>query len=181
MITGKKFDPAPLEAAIAASPFLDDALIFGDGRAFPGALLFRTQDFATSDDELIDVLMPLIAELNGESQDHARIPRNMLVPMPFDVSALEKSSKGTVMRKKAEEKYADLIDQSYAQLHIGDGSDVPDNEVPRFVTELVESVVSKPKRLAGDDDLFAYGVDSVACMQIRYGLSQVFAACSGNS
>ncbi|KAL8685031.1 MAG: hypothetical protein Q9218_008011, partial [Villophora microphyllina] len=42
LITGKKFDPAPLEAAIASHGFLSDALIFGNGMQQPGALLFRS-------------------------------------------------------------------------------------------------------------------------------------------
>lgn len=174
LVTGRKFDPAPLEAAIAASPFLDDVLIFGNGRPFPGALLFRAEEFASaSDDELVDAVRPAIEKLNEESQGHARIPRNMLVPMPHDPSALEKSSKGTIMRGRAEEKYTDLIERAYSNLSVGDGSKVPDDEVLRFITDLVESVVLTSNSLTEEGDLFAFGVDSVACMQIRYGLRQV--------
>ncbi|KAF4542568.1 Acetyl-synthetase-like protein [Lasiodiplodia theobromae] len=174
LVTGKKFDPAPLESAIAASPFLDDVLIFGNGRPFPGALLFPSEGFAaTSDGDLIDAVKPLVEKLNEESQQHARIPRNMLVPMPRDHEALEKSSKGTVMRGKAEEKYADVIEESYTKLGAGAGSKVPDSEVTNFIIDLIESVIPKSRTLEEDDDLFSYGVDSVACMQIRYGLNQI--------
>lgn len=174
LVTGRKFDPAPLEAVIAASPFLDDALIFGNGRPFPGALLFRTKEFeSTADDELVDAVKPLIEKLNEESQGHARIPRNMLVPMAWGPEALEKSSKGTVMRRKAEEQYEQVIERAYEQLSVGGGAEVADVEVSRFIADLIEGVVLKSKRLAEEDDLFAYGVDSVACMQIRYGLNQV--------
>ncbi|GME65034.1 uncharacterized protein K452DRAFT_318826 [Neofusicoccum parvum] len=173
LVTGRKFDPAPLEAVIAASPFLDDALIFGNGRPFPGALLFRTKEFeSTADDELVDAVKPLIEKLNEESQGHARIPRNMLVPMAWGPEALEKSSKGTVMRRKAEEQYEQVIERAYEQLSVGGGAEVADVEVSRFIADLIEGVVLKSKRLAEEDDLFAYGVDSVACMQIRYGLNQ---------
>lgn len=174
LVTGRKFDPAPLEAVIAASPFLDDALIFGNGRPFPGALLFRTKEFeSTADDELVDAVKPLIEKLNEESQGHARIPRNMLVPMAWGPEALEKSSKGTVMRRKAEEQYEQVIERAYEQLSVGGGAEVADVEVSRFIADLIEGVVLKSKRLAEEDDLFAYGVDSVACMQIRYGLNQL--------
>ncbi|KAL1618254.1 putative NRPS-like protein biosynthetic cluster [Neofusicoccum ribis] len=174
LVTGKKFDPAPLEAVIAASPFLDDALIFGNGRPFPGALLFRTKEFeSTADEELVDAVKPLIEKLNEESQGHARIPRNMLVPMAWGPEVLEKSSKGTVMRRKAEEQYEQVIERAYEQLSVGGGAEVADVEVSRFIADLIEGVVLKSKRLAEEDDLFAYGVDSVACMQIRYGLNQL--------
>ncbi|KAL1636727.1 putative NRPS-like protein biosynthetic cluster [Diplodia intermedia] len=174
LITGKKFDPSPLESAMAASPLLDDVLIFGNGRPFPGALLFRSESSAAlSDEELIDAVKSLVEKLNEESQQHARIPRNMLVPMTRDPGALEKSSKGTVLRGKAEEKYADLVESRYGKLSVGDGSKIPDEDVARFIVGLIESVVSKPGKLGEDDDLFSYGVDSVACMQIRYGLNQL--------
>ncbi|KKY19536.1 putative nrps-like enzyme [Diplodia seriata] len=174
LITGKKFDPSPLESAMTASPLLDDVLIFGNGRPFPGALLFRSESSAVmSDEELIDAVKSLVEKLNEESQQHARIPRNMLVPMAHDPGALEKSSKGTVMRGKAEEKYADLVESSYSKLSVGDGSMIPDEDVAGFIVGLIESVVSKPGKLGEDDDLFSYGVDSVACMQIRYGLNQL--------
>ncbi|OMP84082.1 Linear gramicidin synthase subunit D [Diplodia seriata] len=174
LITGKKFDPSPLESAMTASPLLDDVLIFGNGRPFPGALLFRSESSAVMSDEgLIDAVKSLVEKLNEESQQHARIPRNMLVPMAHDPGALEKSSKGTVMRGKAEEKYADLVESSYSKLSVGDGSKIPDEDVAGFIVGLIESVVSKPGKLGEDDDLFSYGVDSVACMQIRYGLNQL--------
>ncbi|KAL1613775.1 putative NRPS-like protein biosynthetic cluster [Diplodia seriata] len=155
LITGKKFDPSPLESAMTASPLLDDVLIFGNGRPFPGALLFRSESSAVMSDEgLIDAVKSLVEKLNEER-------------------ALEKSSKGTVMRGKAEEKYADLVESSYSKLSVGDGSKIPDEDVAGFIVGLIESVVSKPGKLGEDDDLFSYGVDSVACMQIRYGLNQL--------
>ncbi|OJD35009.1 acetyl-synthetase-like protein [Diplodia corticola] len=173
LITGKKFDSSPLESAMAVSPLLDDVLIFGNGRPFPGALLFRSErSAAMSDEDLIGAVESLVEKLNAESQQHARIPRNMLLPMPHDPGALEKSSKGTILRGKAEEKYADLIDGSYGNLSVRD-SMIPDEEVTGFIIGLIKSVVSKPGELCEDDDLFSYGVDSVACMQIRYGLNQL--------
>ena len=44
LVTGKKFDPAPVESAIVAgsSGALADVLVFGNGKQYPGALLFRS-------------------------------------------------------------------------------------------------------------------------------------------
>ncbi|KAJ9645318.1 hypothetical protein H2199_003324 [Coniosporium tulheliwenetii] len=174
LITGKKFDPAPLESAIAADNHVDDVLIFGNGRPFPGALLFRSKDCADiSDAELIEALRPTIERLNTESQDHARIPRNMLVPVPYQESNLDKSSKGTILRGKAEERYAQAIEDAYVKLSAVNGADVPDEKVSEFLIRQVQSIVAKETELTEETDLFAYGVDSVACMQLRYGLRQL--------
>lgn len=180
LITGKKFDPAPLESAIATSTLLDDVLIFGNGRPFPGALLFRSvaaEDM--SSDDLIAALAATVEKLNAESQDHARLPRNMLVPMVFGESKLQKSSKGTILRGKAEEVYADDIEAAYARLFTaGVGGDVADAEVAETIQSAIERIVgdkavaSKPS-LTHETDLFAYGVDSVASIQIRYTLKQL--------
>ncbi|KAF2141900.1 uncharacterized protein K452DRAFT_318826 [Aplosporella prunicola CBS 121167] len=179
LITGKKFDPAPWESAIAANEHVDDVLVFGNGKPFPGAFLFRSKEHAHgTDDEFLKALQPLVEKLNAESQAHARIPRNMLIAMQHNEEPLEKSSKGTVMRNKAEERYAQQIEDAYAKLSVADGSEVPDEGIQPFVVKLIQDIVVKPGKLFVDTDLFLYGADSVACMQIRYGLRQLLPAQS---
>lgn len=174
LITGKKFDPAPLESTIAASPWLNDVLIFGNGRPYPGALLFRADSYKTmTDDELIQSIAPLVERVNSESQSHARIPHNMLKPMPTDLFALEKSSKGTIIRNVAERKFGRLIDEVYSQLDTRHTRHISDENLPGYITKLVKSIVTSPASLKSDTDLFAYGMDSVACMQLRQGVRKV--------
>ncbi|KAF2090615.1 hypothetical protein K490DRAFT_34564 [Saccharata proteae CBS 121410] len=180
LITGKKFDPAPLEAALSTHAHLADALIFGNGRPFPGVLLFRSEKSAgVADRELLDAVRPVIEKLNAGSQTHAKIPGNMLVPMPYSQSALEKSSKGTVMRGKAEERYSQTVEEAYGRLDTAKGGGVADEDVLTHITTLVQDIVTKPGKLEPGTDLFSYGVDSVACMQIRYGLRQLLPEDSG--
>ncbi|KAK4992704.1 hypothetical protein LTR66_006215 [Elasticomyces elasticus] len=173
LITGKKFDPAPLEGAIAASPLLEDVIIFGNGQPFPGALLFRSEKAKDiADTDLVDQLWSNIEKLNADSQDHARLSRRMLVPMSVLQKPLEKSSKGTVLRGVTEKRFKDVIDGVYSKETAGTATDVPDNEVARFVKQIVLDVMRNRTQLNDDTDLYSYGVDSVAGMQIRYGLRQ---------
>ena len=115
LITGKKFDPAPVESAlVTASASLSDVLVFGNGRPYPGALVFRSRKCAKlSDAELIDEISPHVEKLNADSQRHARLTKHMLIPMPYTDQALEKSSKGTIMRSKAEDKFDEAIAAAY--------------------------------------------------------------------
>lgn len=168
LITGKKFDPAPLEAAIATSLYLDDVLIFGNNRPFPGALLFRSgQSSDISDNELLDAIKPVVAKLNCESQDHARIPLDMLKPMPHQTQPLEKSSKGTIIRKAAEARFEEAVERSYRSQGIQQEKEVDDEDLSQHLTNLIQSVTSQSADLTEDMDLFAYGVDSIACMRLR--------------
>ena len=176
LITGKKFDPAPLEDAIGASPQLAGAFLFGNGQQYPGALLFRSSRTPEcSDEQLLRDIWPMVEKLNSESQDHARIARSMLFVMPADSPPLPKSSKGTVLRGEAERTFAETIKHAYEGRMVSehgkendDPKEVPpDHEVATQVLDLIKQVVAKPDPIPPDADLFTYGVDSVACIQIR--------------
>lgn len=168
LITGKKFDPAPLESDIAASQHLADALVFGNGKPYPGVLLFRSSESAKlSDAELLNLTWSAIDKLNADSQSHTRISKSMAVPMPYTDEPLEKSSKGTVLRASAEKKFAVVIEEAYSSGTNGELKEIPDEEVPHFISETVG--MAAPGRAPPDEetDLFAHGLDSVACMQLR--------------
>jgi thioester reductase-like protein len=177
LITGKKFDPAPLEDAVSTSPLLDDVLIFGTNRPFPGALLLRSQGAShMTDHELLDAIKPAIEKLNRDSQDHARIPQDMLVPLPHQ-EPLEKSSKGTLIRRVAEARFEDIIDRAYEDQDSNQTVDVTDKELPQYLKQLIQSITSQSADLTDDMDLFSYGVDSIACMQLRSRLRGLTPDC----
>ncbi|KAL8847300.1 MAG: hypothetical protein Q9221_007645 [Calogaya cf. arnoldii] len=172
LITGKKFDPAPLEAAVASHELLSDAMIFGNGMQSAGALLFRSDRSQEMDkDHLLDEVWPAINRLNKEGQAHTRLSRPMLKVMEVGTPGLEKSSKGTILRAQAEKAYAKEIQSAYDQ-SIADAEDgtriaVPDDEMPTAVLEIIKTVLGTGDRIPEDADLFSFGVDSVACMAIR--------------
>lgn len=180
LITGKKFDPAPLEAAIETSPFLHDVLLFGSGRPYPGALLFRSSEASNlSDEELLEMVWRDVERLNAEGQGHTKISRSMLTVMPKDRAGLERSSKGTVMRRPAEERFASIIEKAYLGIDSSENgengnADVPDEKLPGTIFDIIKSVLGSNESIPEDADLFACGVDSVACVQIRARLQRLF-------
>lgn len=180
LITGKKFDPAPLEDAMAASPHLGDVLIFGNDRPFPGALLLRSeQASAMSDEELLSSIKEQVERLNRESQDHARIPLEMLIPVPYQDQPLEKSSKGTKIRRAAESRFADIINSAYSSQDSDTAPPVSDHDLPQHLIHLIQSITGQTAELREDMDLFAYGVDSIACMQLRTRLRRLIPNMEG--
>jgi len=177
LATGKKFDPAPLESAIATSPLLDEVLIFGNGQQTPGALLFRSTSSAKmTDDGLLQSLWPNIERMNQESQSHARLSRNMLIVMSDSAPSLEKSSKGTILRRQAEKLFAAEITKAYesdlndatASTNNGNhATTISDEAVPTAVIDIIKKVIGNQDSIPIDADLFSHGIDSIACVRIR--------------
>lgn len=173
LVTGKKFDPAPLEdSTVAGCPAISEALIFGNDRPYPGILVFRCQaDAEITDENLVSKLWQVVDKLNQENQKHARITKSMIIPMPYEAQPLEKSSKGTVLRGKAEQRYAEDIAKAYSQSNAEDCEFVADEDLPQRVKQIVSETMSdKADLLESNTDLFSLGVDSVAGIQIRHRL-----------
>ncbi|KAK6217945.1 hypothetical protein LQW54_003000 [Pestalotiopsis sp. IQ-011] len=169
LANGKKFDPAPLEAAIVAGAHhLQDMLVVGTGRDYAGALLFPKSGHS-SEEQIMEDVWPVIEHVNKESQSHSRLTRTALVVVPRKGSqvALEKSSKGTVMRRQAEERYAGLIEAIYDSAKDGNYHDGPirNEELCDLINDTFSQVIGRP--IDPSQDVFRQGVDSIACIQVR--------------
>ncbi|KAK6436716.1 hypothetical protein LTR95_007086 [Oleoguttula sp. CCFEE 5521] len=181
LITGKKFDPAPLEAAIATSDLVEDALIFGTGQPYPGVLVFRSERAADlSDMDFMARVWPSIEKLNSGSQDHARIAKSSVVPMAKLTTPLEKSSKGTIIRGATEKRFAAEIAAAYADSDAKDETAVKDEDLVDTVKDIINNVASHKSGLTEETDLHSYGIDSVAGMQIRSRLRRLLPANQRN-
>ncbi|CVK95863.1 related to nonribosomal peptide synthetase MxcG [Fusarium mangiferae] len=170
LANGKKFDPSPIEGTIlASSKLLQDVLIFGSGRDYAGALLFPSSSDISAD-ELIDSVWPHIDKLNADSQTHTRINKTMLVVVPVKEGQkpLEKSSKGTILRRQAEEKYSGEIEGAYS--NTSSSTKVPQEGLQKAVQDCFEKVLGR--QVEPDQDLYRQGVDSISCIQIRKLLEQ---------
>ncbi|KAH7029173.1 uncharacterized protein B0I36DRAFT_422908 [Microdochium trichocladiopsis] len=181
LANGKKFDPAPLEDAMRASlgKVLQDVLVFGAGREYPGAILFG-RSASDTEEAILNKAWPAIEELNKSSSSQARLSRAALVGVvPQDTGdeakkPLEKSSKGTLLRKQAEERYGKLIESVYSSPNSSctRRDDVTDEEIPNALLEECSSLLGR--NLDMDEDLFQQGVDSIACIQLRRMIASTF-------
>ncbi|KEY71188.1 hypothetical protein S7711_02299 [Stachybotrys chartarum IBT 7711] len=169
LANGKKFDPAPVEEGMMASTqCLQDVLVFGTGKYYPGALLFPRPK-GMSDEDIIDAVWPHVEKSNQFTQGHARISKQMLIVVPAtnDKKPLEKSSKGTILRRKAEERYAENINGAYEgkqKLPLLNKT-VSDKELSSVVRDCFSKVLGRD--IDSDQDIYQQGVDSIACVQVR--------------
>ncbi|PBP15752.1 putative NRPS-like enzyme [Diplocarpon rosae] len=173
LLTGKKFDPAPVEDAIKSScPFIDDILIFGNEKQFPGAIVFPAQDHGLSEEALREEIWKVVRQTNSAGQSHSAISRSMCIVLTGRHSPLERSSKGTLLRSQAEKAYAMEIENAYrvgesdTQNQIKTKSGTVENEdivsiVRMTMTEIIGAVMED------DADFYQSGVDSARATQAR--------------
>lgn len=177
LTNGKKFDPTPLEATILASSqhILEEVLIFGTGKEYPGILLFPKTNLSVSPEAIKELAWPIIASLNAENQRHAQISKTMVIVIAGATSAqdsdrppLEKSSKGTILRSRAEERYGAEIGASYNYdgNKTASSKDIPDDAIHAALLEIFMDVLGRS--VDPTKDLFQQGVDSIACIQVRH-------------
>jgi thioester reductase-like protein len=180
LVNGKKFDPEPIESAIVSkchSKRLLDVLIFGDGESYPGALIFASIDSDSSAENFFDQIWTIMDEVNQKNPSHARLSKDnirVITHQNESVSPLEKSSKGTILRGKASERYHDHICQIYEGQPSGSELEYSINsrsELAAAIIRIIERTTNKC--LAHNDDFFENGIDSVACIQIRKAIQNL--------
>jgi acyl-coenzyme A synthetase/AMP-(fatty) acid ligase len=173
LLTGKKFDPAPIEDDIASkSQLIREVLVFGDGKQVPGALIF----LASRDTSVNDDIWKTVQAVNQKGQSHTRILRERIKILGPNIPSLARSSKGTLLRAAANETFAQHIEQVYIHggANIAQRVAIQDQDVKQFIRELVNGYLVKP--LADDNaDFYKCGVDSATCTQIRSILQKVCA------
>ena len=181
LITGKKFDPAPLEDLIASnSPLIREVMVFGSNRQSPGMLVFPSMDsFSVKDSIVEEEIWKLIQDLNSRGQDHTRIHKDKIVIMSANQPLLERSSKGTLLRGAVEKKYAEDIDWAYSRDITPPTTSehveriVEDIDIKDLIRDIVTGVLGLDRTLDDEADFYTHGVDSTTCSRIRSLIQKV--------
>ncbi|NOT10153.1 MAG: long-chain fatty acid--CoA ligase [Gemmatimonadales bacterium] len=132
---GKKVAPQPIEGLLKLNKFMSNAVVLGDRRKFPIALLVpnleRLEQWAkteglrwTTREEL--VRLPQIRELLEAEAKHTlrdlaqyEMPKRFLIlPRDFSIDSGELTPKLSVKRKVVEQNYADQIEAVYAEAEV---------------------------------------------------------------
>ncbi len=125
---GKFIAPARVESAIKRSLYVTQALVVGDGRPHPAAVITANWDLVpktlgigadVSPEQLAardDVLTFLTAEVEKQTADLAtfeQIRRIVVIPQEFTVESGHLSPAMKIKRRVVEQQYADEIDRAY--------------------------------------------------------------------
>ncbi|TGJ85315.1 hypothetical protein E0Z10_g3446 [Xylaria hypoxylon] len=168
LISGEKLLPVAMEGAVRESPLIRDALMVGNDRLVPGLLLFRsTAAAALSDDEVIDVVWPMIEPANEVMDEYARITRDMIVLLAADVE-YPATDKNNIIRAASYKKFEDIIENLYNK-----DSQTSRGSKQLSLKELEEYIFRVVRDHAGievpdyETDFFSAGIDSLRAAQLR--------------
>ena len=127
---GKNIAPAPLENALLTSEYIDQVVVIGDKRNFISALIVPSYDVVNSirleldKDNLSNEAMidhPDVIALIGKQIDKKMekyssfetIKKFKLLSQPFSIEKGEMTPKMSIVRRKVESNYSEIIDNIY--------------------------------------------------------------------
>ena len=169
LLTGKKFDPVPMEEKIVSSSHnIKDVVIFGNERQLPGLLVFLTEARCIGKEQEV---WEVVKSLNGEIDVHAQIERNMIVFLGEDEGEPDKSSKGSILRGPTEERFSKHVEALYRGTKGNANAVICDDQVMDVVKKIVNQVIGYELEI--EADFYQHGVDSAKCTQIRSRILRV--------
>jgi len=106
---GKYIAPSPIEGRLKLSPRILNAVVIGNARKFPSALIVPAKGMSR------DEIAQEIAALNESLAHHEQIKKFELVEKDFTIDGGELTPTMKVRRKVVEQKYKAQIDAMYAE------------------------------------------------------------------
>lgn len=128
---GKYIAPADIEGKLKFAPIIGQAVVIGDNRPFPTALLTLDPDVApgwakekgiefvdvtelSADEKVLEEVQKVVDEVNENLSQPERVKKWTLLERDFSEDAEEITPTLKVRRKTITEKYSDVIDRLYA-------------------------------------------------------------------
>ncbi|KAL5341649.1 acetyl-CoA synthetase-like protein [Aspergillus crustosus] len=174
---GEKVAPALIEATLMSHPLVKGAMVVGQGRLQPAALLDLACDAPCSVSEkerLLQSLAFTIARANEHAPGHGRLDRyHILFADPL--KPISYLGQGKIQRKNTLQLYKEEVNEVYRKAtSAAEGFGLPG--LPPLKLDITSDVASWLQRLVNlvtnlglrqtSDDLFLAGVDSLQVIQI---------------
>ena len=118
-LLGQKLNPGPMKMVIRGHPLLVGALIVGQGKSRAALLVEPKPNAELPDHAVIEKIWPLVEQADLPTQGRQGISREDILIVGADRSFVG-TGKGTVIRKRTQEVYADEMKAFYDGLNIKD-------------------------------------------------------------
>ncbi|TQN70617.1 Non-canonical non-ribosomal peptide synthetase FUB8, partial [Colletotrichum shisoi] len=164
---GEKLNPVRMEEIISGNPAVKAAIIVGAQKFQPALIIEPLAQPKTAEetDDLIDRIMPQVAEANATIATHGRIVRHLITVSKPD-KPFVMADKGALKRMATVRLYADEIEELYANPREIPLSKVPTPDMSsqaalgKSIEKLLREHLGVP-HLDSDADFFAAGMDSL--------------------
>ncbi|GAN04860.1 L-aminoadipate-semialdehyde dehydrogenase [Mucor ambiguus] len=194
MENGEKTNPLPMEATIRQSPMVEQVAVIGHGRQCTAALIQLNAELAKgiSDEEIFKAVYDSVKEANNECPNHSKIFPQMVKILSLD-QKLPTTTKGTIMRKKAEMAYQDVVEKLYknflerpkSRASSSNNIDVSAwtfEQIECFLIDSAAEVLDIPPSIVKDHpkSLFHLGLNSINAIQLRNRICEYFDDVASN-
>ncbi|KAI1408863.1 L-aminoadipate-semialdehyde dehydrogenase [Hypoxylon sp. FL1857] len=172
LVNGEKVLPIPFEHRLRQHELVEEALIFGVGKAFPGLLIFPSEKARhMSKADLLNALQPLIAAGNEAAEKFGQISMEMVEVLPYGTK-YPRTDKGTIIRAAAYRAFEEVIESVYVRFETHDEArdgarkalDVP--ELVAYLLDMFTHTIGV-KGLTEETDFFELGTDSLQAVAAR--------------
>ncbi|KAI1462010.1 L-aminoadipate-semialdehyde dehydrogenase [Annulohypoxylon moriforme] len=172
LVNGEKVLPIPFEHRLRQHELVEEALIFGVEKAFPGLLIFpseKARDIGKED--LLNRLRPVIEAGNEAAEKFGQISIDMVEILPCG-TPYPRTDKGTIIRAAAYKTFKQVIEAVYSKFETHDDARDGARKVldrPELVAYLLDLFTHTIgiKGLTEESDFFEHGADSLQAVTAR--------------
>ncbi|UQC87393.1 uncharacterized protein CLUP02_12897 [Colletotrichum lupini] len=168
LINGEKVLPIPIEGRIRQEEIVKEAIVFGEQRSYPGALIVKADNAASlTDAEFVEAIWPAVEAANARAESFSRIPRELIIVLPSETQ-YPRTDKGTFIRAPFYQQFEKEIQIAYDRYE----NEEEGGRLSLVGQELEIWLLQQLKKQLGidlpsaDADFFASGVDSLHCIQM---------------
>ncbi|EKG10532.1 AMP-dependent synthetase/ligase [Macrophomina phaseolina MS6] len=166
---GEKANPLQLEGAARQCPLVDEAVMFGAGKARLGLALVLSQEGGKmSREAVLDEMFKAIEPAHATLPAYAKIDREMVLVLPADTQ-FRVTDKGTVIRQAFYKQFAREIEAMYEEKTAEGALVLDEPELRDFIRKEVAAVLglAEPASLSDEQDFFGLGMDSLQTTRLR--------------
>ncbi|KAK3176554.1 putative secondary metabolism biosynthetic enzyme [Lepraria neglecta] len=161
LMTGEKVLPMPIENRIRQDSRVKEAVVIGVGRAFPGLLVFKSEEAENpSELDYREAVWTAVEDYNSRVEGSSKIGQDMIVWLPA-TRDYPQTDKGTVIRAQLYEAFATDISALYERGVLGSGAQK--FEIDGLEDWLVRTFRERfnVRLVDTEQKIFTAGVDSV--------------------
>ncbi|KAB2570370.1 Non-canonical non-ribosomal peptide synthetase FUB8 [Lasiodiplodia theobromae] len=166
---GEKANPLQLEGAARECTLVEEAVMFGAGKARLGlALVLSDEGAALPEQQVIDAMFDTIKPAHDTLPAYAKIDRDMVLVLPAGTS-YRVTDKGTVIRQAFYKQFAAEIEAMYEEKVSDDALALDEPQLRDFIRAEVAQVLGlqDDQQLSDEQDFFGLGMDSLQTTRLR--------------